>query len=337
VKILDEVAPPGGLVQMKLSITEPMPITTGGARFSFDNFDSIEGISLSSPHDDTYGVAVFEGKTVGLSFVSASGTFGMTLDYPVLTFVGKVPADAPLGATFGFGVIGGVLDFYDTSGTRYPYEFRPGLLEVAPVASVHDVLPGSADLQAGDVVTVLGSGFDRRTKFRLDETRISDVTIVDSGTALLRLGGPANMHGLHLKVIDKDGDKVQVDYFSYHRTKRTGASDDYELNAVVPVLPKLARTETLVDIHWFGTRAVAIQNSGPTDAVVTADWVNAAGEPVSLPPFTTTPVPADSFVVRSVWEIGGVMPSDAAALRLTSSVPVQVMGVTWDMRPQLPR
>jgi len=51
-----EVAPPGGIAQVKMEVTEPRPISTGGLRFQSAGWD-VAGVAAISPGNDTYGVA----------------------------------------------------------------------------------------------------------------------------------------------------------------------------------------------------------------------------------------------------------------------------------------
>src|SRR4051794_24471445 len=59
-----EVAPPSGIAQVKVSVTEPRPITTGGMLFNFGGFDDFVGIAVMSPANDTYGVASIQGSQI---------------------------------------------------------------------------------------------------------------------------------------------------------------------------------------------------------------------------------------------------------------------------------
>src|SRR5216684_5919096 len=70
--IPNEMAPPGGLVQMKLMVTEPTPISSGGPRFAFDasTFDSLWGIELFNPTGDVNGVATVNGSQVQVFYTT---------------------------------------------------------------------------------------------------------------------------------------------------------------------------------------------------------------------------------------------------------------------------
>src|SRR3954468_11471438 len=58
--IPDETVPPGGMLQLKVQITEPKPISKGGqrARFNANFLGTTQGIALFSPSGDAAGTAL---------------------------------------------------------------------------------------------------------------------------------------------------------------------------------------------------------------------------------------------------------------------------------------
>src|SRR5215831_15957463 len=87
IRVTNEVAPPGGMAQMKVQLTSPKPITTGNMSVDMSGvfFDAIDGIALFSSTGDVVGAAVVNGGKVNVEFTSPKGTFGTSLDYPILT------------------------------------------------------------------------------------------------------------------------------------------------------------------------------------------------------------------------------------------------------------
>jgi hypothetical protein len=66
-RVPNEMAPPGGVVQMKFMVTEPTPISSGGPRFAFDStFDAVWGIELFNPTGDVNGAAVINSSQVNV-------------------------------------------------------------------------------------------------------------------------------------------------------------------------------------------------------------------------------------------------------------------------------
>ena len=95
--VSEESAPPGAIVQVKVSVTEPKPISTGRGRLS--GVGKVSGISLRSRLNDAYGVAVVDGSGLDVSVRSPASSFGTDLDYPVLTVAAQVPASMAIGST----------------------------------------------------------------------------------------------------------------------------------------------------------------------------------------------------------------------------------------------
>src|SRR5436190_8837704 len=83
VRVSSEMAPPGGMAQVKVLLTSPQPITGGGLRFD-GALSAADGISLFSSAGDVFGVAVQDGQSVSVRFVSPGGTFGTNADYPLM-------------------------------------------------------------------------------------------------------------------------------------------------------------------------------------------------------------------------------------------------------------
>ena len=91
-KISDEIQPPGGVFQVKISLTEPKPISTGHGRLALTTpvISSIDAVQLLSPAGDAAGMAVISGTTVKLQCIIPSTTFGSLADSPIITIQGSV-------------------------------------------------------------------------------------------------------------------------------------------------------------------------------------------------------------------------------------------------------
>jgi hypothetical protein len=68
-RIRDETAPAGGVVQMKVSTTEVTPISGGRPRLNFDTafFETVDGIGLFAPTGELAGAAVIDGDHVSIA------------------------------------------------------------------------------------------------------------------------------------------------------------------------------------------------------------------------------------------------------------------------------
>ena len=318
-KVAPESAPAGEIAQMKVRITEPKPITTGGGRFG-SGFSRIEGIALTSPARDVAGAAVVHGGDVVINMVSPSGTFGMEPDYPALTIAGRVP-NASLGTRFPMTIDAGALRLFDASGTLYPVEAKQGTLTVGSGLSVGNVVPGSANLPAGAVVSIFGTGFQPRTHVRFKEIELAQVRYVSARRIDVVLAQPAHMHGVAVRVKNPDGQEVF--YFSYQRTTRVGTTVDPVLAATYPIFPTSTTRAATVRLP-SGSSGLAVQNPGAISTTVFAELLTASGQPLAAGVLS---VPGDSYVVRRASEVFGFTHAGAVLVRLRAVDPVQALGI----------
>jgi len=283
----------------------------------------LDGIALSSPQDDTVGVAKVVGGEVELAIKSPSSTYGTTLDYPVLTIAGHVPATTPLGASFLFGLDPASSLFQDANGIAYPMEIAPGVLSVEPGISIDDVQPGSADLRAGSVVRVFGTNFTRRTEIRFNEAKIAAQRFVNPQEIDVVLGSPARMHGMQVRAKDS---RSETEYFSYQRTTRDGESTDPQLAGLVPVFPHRSATAAAIDLAGDNA-GLGLQNLAPESAAIEAELIRADGTVLSSASFT---VGSNRYVVRSIPELFQFAYAPGLTVRLSSTTPFQAMGIGVD-------
>jgi len=323
-----ETAPPGGMAQMKVFITEPMPITTGAGQFAFSAYGSIEGIALMNAAEDVAGLAIVRGGDMSFAFVSPSGTYGLQSDYPMLTVAGRIPADAPLGTKYPFTINASNLVLYSPAGAQYAVEAKPGHLIMAPGVSIHDVNPGSATVPAGTIVTIVGSSFTPNTKIRFSEGKLSQVRYISPSRIDVIVAQRTEMHGMMIRAENPDG--TRSTYFSYQRTRRDGTSADPLLRDAVPLVPPHATISATLAFPPAApdtTYGVAIQNVETADAFVSLEIVDANGIVTAGPTLT---IPSNRYIVRELSELFGVAPASASAVRVTSTGPVQVLGAAAD-------
>jgi hypothetical protein len=321
-KIADEKVPPGGIVQVKVLVTEPRPISTAGGSFTFDGLDTIEGVALMSPAGDAMGVAIWRGGQLTLSIVSPSTTFGTDPDYPILTVAGRVAATTPVGTSFPLAIDLASLQFADPSGTLYPVHAGGGELLVAPNVGVDDVMPGSADLPAGATVSILGRGFEPTTKIRFKEVLLSRVDFIDPFHMLATTGEPIRMHGRGIRVTNGSG--AETTYFSYQRVRRQFTSANPTLRDAVPVFDSQQVTEATFGVRGAST-GLALQNRGDVPVTAVVDLLDATG---AVQCTAQVRIGASRYVLADLAEVFVGVPCAAPqAVRVRALSPIQVMGV----------
>jgi hypothetical protein len=334
IKVKDETVPPGGMVQVKVVVTEPQPISTGKGRIT-RSFGTLAGFALHSPGNDAYGVAVVDAAGLDVSVRSPASTFGTSLDYPVLTVTERVPATTPLGVAFPVDIEAATLRLLDPSGAVYPTEVAGGVVTTRAGLSIHDVVPGSAALPAGAVVTIMGSGFQPRTRVRFNETKLASVRFVDSGKIVVVLAQATVMHGKRIRAEDPDGSRVE--YYSYQRVRRVSPSTRAVLASAVPLFPQRFVADTVIVAAGMST-GVAVQNQHFVSASVRMDLSRPDGSFVKSIAFTLA---STSFLIRDISEVFGVSYQPGSRVRIRSTLALQSMGVAvdaaGDAAPILPR
>jgi len=331
-KVTNELAPPGGIAQMKVRVTEPRPISTGGMFFSAD-YD-FAGIAAMSPANDTYGVAEIQGRQLRFAVESPTGTFG-TGEYPVFTVALRVPTAASLGSLSTISIGGDGLRFTSPTGTVYPTEFKDGSLTVGNGISIDDVIPGSADLPAGSVVSIFGHGFRPTTRVKFDAAKLLTMRYLDPTRIQVVLASATRMHGQRIRAENPDG--ARTAYFSYQRTTRQGTTRVPALQNAVPLFPMRLATRARVDIPGVLT-GVALQNIGNVTALAVLELLSPDGQTLAV---RLTTVKPSRFRVKEVSELFGITYGPDFAVRVWSDVPIQAMGISVDpsgqMSPILPR
>ena len=107
VRVADETVPPGGLVQLKLMMTDPRPISVGKMSLTAldpNVFGDVVGVALFSDLGDVAAAAVVQGGKVSAQFATDSRftsdptrTYGQDGDYPLMTVVVGTKANTPVG------------------------------------------------------------------------------------------------------------------------------------------------------------------------------------------------------------------------------------------------
>jgi hypothetical protein len=327
--VSNEVAPAGSLAQMKVLLTEPQPIPTGGGRFNLSAFSSISGIAVMGPTPDVNGVAVVRGSTVTISVLSPSGTYGTTgAGYPILTVAGRVNAAAAPGTVFPISF--DATQFLNLTGTAYPVESKPGTLTVGTGVAIGDVLPGSAVVPVGGIVRILGANFLPNTTIKFATGNISQLRYISPNEIDAVAATSLTMHGMQIKA--QNPDKSQSTYYSYQRTYPVSLSSDPLMQFVMPLFSPVSVTTASFSLpapppDLVTTYGVALQNLGTTDASSTVELLDATGNPVAV--FTLTVAPSH-YIVRELGELFGFVPAGVSGVRVTSSTPIEVMGVLAD-------
>ena len=359
-RVTDEAAPAGSIVQIKVEVTEAKPISTGRGKIKIKGVAAAGQVSalsseaaatnasilLMNPGQDTYGLALVDGDDVTFSVTSPSSLFGTHLDAPILAIAATVPS-ASAGTRYPIELDASGLGFRDPSGIVYPAEIQNGSVTVSSSAiSISDVTPGSSIVPAGGLVRITGSNFTPSTRLQLSEASIVEQRFISSHEIDVVLGQTTNMHGLRIRARNDEKDnKSECVYFSYERTTASGTSNDPVLGRVVPLFAPATYTTATIDLpkQTFGKRRAAgpsrgsgsgnattlgfaLQNLQTSTATATVELLDRAGNPYAI---NTISIGPDRYLVRELGEVFGPA-APPSALRIRSDRFIQVLGLTAD-------
>jgi hypothetical protein len=327
--IPNEMAPPDGVVQMKLMVTAPTPISSGGPRFALHaTFDAIRGIEVFNPAGDVNGAAVINGSQVNVFYTTSSGPQGT--DYPIMTVALHVRPDAVPGSQTQFNLDPSSTWMLGLLGPATLKPMQPASVTVGGTISITNVVPGGGVLPAGVVVSIQGMGFQANTQIQLNAIKASSIAVISSNEIQFTLAETTNLTGQKIQVFNPDGSRDT--YFSYLRGIPLLQSGRPLLQNTVPIFSSLTHSRavfapmgTLLTNQFSG---VAVQNPGTLPADVTVSLYSAqnvplGGSTISLPP-------GYRFMAETSELANGVAPPFGSYVVVSSTQPVQNFGFIAD-------
>jgi hypothetical protein len=297
------------------------------------DFASIDGIALFNAAGDVNGAAVVTGANVDLKFTSPNGTFGATLDYPIMTVALSLKSTAQNGQAFPVALNPSASFWQNLLGLPIAVELKPGGITIGGSISITNVVPGGGILPAGGTFRILGMGFSPKTSVQIGPLKASSIQYVNPSEIRVTVkdGGP--LDGTKIQVTNPD--KSSDTYYSYLRGVPVGTSARALLSRTVPafsvrtmfeaVLPSTISPQ--VNADYF--TAIAVQNPSAADAVVTLESHDAADSITGSTIFT---LPSGGRLTREVSELLGAVLPTGSYLRVRSTQAVQMMGLLGNDR-----
>ena len=338
VRIRDETAPAGGMVQMKVMTTEVTPISGGRPilNFAAGLFDAVEGIGMFAPTGEVAGAAVIDGDHVAIAYVTTTPSTG---DYPLLTVALRIRRDAAAGTSTLFTLEPSSL--WNLNGTLVRTKVSPAVVTVGGSVAISNVIPGEGWFPAGTEVSIRGVGFNGQSRLWVDNVDITAVHVVSSTEILFTLAQAANMTGARLRVDNPDASRST--YYSYMRGIPAAISGRALLAATAPVFSgttrSLATIGPLPAMNGAQYAALALQNPNLAGANVTLALYAADG---ALMQSSSRALENGHRLTLELSELfDGVAPPPGASVRVTSSLPIEAFGLlcdegTWTVTPRLP-
>jgi hypothetical protein len=357
-KVLNTSVPAAGIFQFQLSTTEPKPIGHGSTRPNVPS-GPVRGVAVNDPAGQAVGIAVVNGSDIAIQLASPNNlvaTLGTDVNYPIVTMSMQLDqtAQQPLnvGDTFPIAIAANPFFFPDASNQVYPkITTAAGTLTIAPAGSpsVSDVIPGGGLLADRTPIRILGTGFNANTRVSIEDTTIipSDVTLVSANEIDIKICNGTVADGVSVcpntgATFQLDGERVRVkdqnnnvnEYYTYQRADDVAATpSNTPLIALVhPMFSRQTYTTATIPLVNSATQftGVSIQNTSGTQSVIDISLVNSGNASVSATVQVT--LPTGKKITRDVIAdfFSGTVPAGATAIKISSPVNVQVLGMLGD-------
>jgi hypothetical protein len=357
-KVLNTSVPAAGIFQFQLSTTEPKPIGHGSTRPNVPS-GPVRGVAVNDPAGQAVGIAVVNGSDIAIQLASPNNlvaTLGTDVNYPIVTMSMQLDqtAQQPLNAgdTFPIAIAANPVFFPDASNQVYPeITTAAGTLTIAPAGSpsVSDVIPGGGLLADRTPIRILGTGFNANTRVSIEDTTIipSDVTLVSANEIDIKICNGTVADGVSVcpntgATLQLDGERVRVkdqnnnvnEYYTYQRADDVAAtpSNTALIALVHPMFSRQTYTTATIPLVNSSTQftGISIQNTSGTQSVIDISLVNSSNVSVSATVQVT--LPTEKKITRDVIAdfFSGTVPAGATAIKISSPVNVQVLGMLGD-------
>ena len=326
-RIPNEGAPAGAMVQMKVMTTEVTPISGGRPGFAFDMafFDGAAGFAVAAPNGEAAGAAIVDGAHVQVIY---RGTSRFTADYPVMTVVLPIRADVPRGTRTRFTLDpSSTWDFGSAGPTTAVVS--PGTVRVEGTTSIADVIPGEGVWPAGTVVRVLGTGFDARTSLKVHDTVMAAHRVVSPTEMQFVLAQPTEIRGLRIVA---SGATNSVTYSAYLRGITSHVSARALLATTEPIfsVAQRARATLAPALPMSGSQyqAVALQNPNLVGVTVRLSLHAANGTVVH--DTVRTLAARERLALEASELLDGIVPPAGSTIVVTASRPIDAFSLLCD-------
>jgi hypothetical protein len=326
-RIPNEAAPAGAMVQMKVMTTEVTPISGGRPTFGYDAsfFDAAAGFAIAAPNGEAAGAAIVEGAHVQVIY---RGTSRFTADYPVMTVVLPIRADVARGTRTRFTLDPSSTWDFGAAGPTTAV-VSSGTVRVEGTTSIADVIPGEGVWPAGTVVRVLGTGFDARTSLKVNGASIAASRFESPTEMQFVLARSTDVRGLR---ITASGATNSVTYYAYMRGITSQRSSRALLATTEPIFTVAQRTRATLapTLSMSGSQyeAVALQN--PTLGGVSVRVSLHAANGTVIHEAVRTLAARERLVLEASEMLDGIAPPVGSTIVVTASAAIDVFSLLCD-------
>lgn len=336
-RISNEMAPAGAMVQMKVLTTEVMPISGGRPGFGFDGgmFSAAAGFGMFAT-GDLAGAAVVDGLHVTVAYTTNGA---LTANYPLITAALWLRPDVAVGTRTLFTFDPGSIWNVSAAGPVYAKPIPPATVSVGGTVAISDVVPGEGVWPAGTVVSVRGVGFSGQMQLRVNDAGVNFFRVVSANELQFALTQATQIRGLRITV---QGAKNTDTYYAYMRGLVSTVSSRTLLAATEPIFSVTPRTvatfAALGSLSGGQYQAVALQNPTADHVAVDVSQYAADGTLIiqnSL--FLEGRHRLSLEVSELLW---GVPPLPGSTIVISASAPIDAIGLlcdegTWTVSPFL--
>jgi len=331
ITIPNETVPPGGMLQLKIQITEPKPIVKGGHKTAFAGkfLGTPQGFALFSPLGDASGTAVLSKGAAQFSFTSPLGDFGQSIDYPLLTIAIPVKQTAITGQNAPLTLNASQWPWLDPNGKPYPVLTKDGLATVGGTLSVSNIVPGGGLVKAGTKIAIFGVGFQPNSKVQIDTANLASQTYVSPKEIDVTLTADTNMTSLRVRIKNPSTNELAT-YYSYQRTISAGVSTHKLVAATMPLFATttwaLAYFRPVLNAAQF--TGLALQNATTAPSSVRLQLYSAPKGGTLLATRNLT-IPANTRLTRDLAEFFPVAAATGTSVKVTviTGPQVQLLGL----------
>jgi hypothetical protein len=333
-KVSDETAPAGSVVQIRITLTEPKPIIRTRMDLEFDEgvVGDIMSISVFSINGEASGTALRIGNVVHIEATSPTGNLGTVEELPLLALSVRLRPNAPPEASTTFRIRPESV-FYEREDKIWKVEDNaPGVVKVGGNLSIDSVSPSGGYVQPGDTVRILGRGFQSASQVEIDGARVAMATVISDTEIRLNSNEPFLLDQRGIRVANPDGSETT--FFTTLQSSDSSPSAYDLLAAASPLFPPFAQTSAVVTYSGAeqisgGFAGVALQNPGTDPVTVSITALAPAGNVLGA---ATVQLSRLARFVRNLDELmPGFQPVPGATLRLDASAPIQVLGLEGNL------
>ncbi|MBI3475139.1 MAG: hypothetical protein HY010_05365 [Acidobacteria bacterium] len=329
--IPSETVPPGGMLQLKVQITEPKPISKGGqkSRFQAKFLSQPQGIALFSPDGDASGTAVLSKGAAQFSLSSPLLSMGMNIDYPIMTIAIPVKATAKIGDSAPLTLDPSLSRWVDPAGQDYPVVLTDGVVTVGGTLSISDIIPGGGLVPKGTTIAIRGVGFQPDSIVQVNESIPDTQTYIGPTEIDVTLGADIDMTSRRIRVRNPSSNERAV-YYSYQRTSDMGLSKHVLVAATVPLFSqstwKVAYFRPVLNGAQFS--GLSVENPTAQPVKIKMQLFNSGG--TLLKTRNVKLLPSKRYT-RDLAEVFiGVVAGNGTSVKVTSPVAIPMLGLLGD-------